>query len=317
MNVLILVPFNEEQVEAVRQAAGPDAHVDVFPQGLQGEQLANALAKADVVIGEPDADVLSGVEGIKLVQMTWAGADRYTRRPELFPKGTALCNAVGAFGHIISQHVVGQILSITMNLAGYRDLQREGVWGDLGGNMTLQDANVLIFGAGSIGGDCAHRLQGFECASITGVCRNTQQPREYFDRLVTLEQAEALLPSSDIVICALPSTDQTSGYLDERRLSLMKPGSVLVNVGRGDFIDCVALAQVLERGHLRGAALDVTCPEPLPQDHPLWDQPRCLITPHVSGGSFRHPGTAARICAIACQNLERLQNGDELINRAL
>lgn len=317
MNVLVLAPFNGQQIDDIRVAAGEGAVVSQHVQGLQGEQLAAALAQADVVIGEPDAEVLAKAEGIKLVQMTWAGADRYTKNAEIFPKGTALCNAVGGFGHIISQHVVGQILSITMNLAGYRDLQKRGVWGDLGGNMSLEGAKVLIFGAGSIGGDCAKRLSGFDCASITGVCRNTATPRDYFDALVTLDEAEGLLSSSDIVICALPSTAETARFLDERRLRLMKTGGVLVNVGRGDFIDNDALAVVLNDGHLRGAALDVTAPEPLPEGHALWATDSCLITPHVSGGSFRHAGTAARICAIACDNLRRLNAGEELVNRVL
>lgn len=317
MNVLVLVPFNDQQIEDIRVAAGEGATVTQYAQGLQGEELATALATADVVIGEPDPQVLAGVDGIKMLQMTWAGADRYTKNAEIFPEGTVLCNAVGGFGHIISQHVVGQILNITMNLAGYRDLQKQGVWGDLGGNMSLEGAKVLIFGAGSIGGDCAKRLAGFDCASITGVCRNTETPREHFDALVTLEDAEALLPESDVVICALPSTAETARYLDDRRLRMMKTGSVLVNVGRGDFIDNDALAVVLGEGHLRGAALDVTAPEPLPEGHPLWATDRCLITPHVSGGSFRHAGTAARICAIACDNLRRLNAGEDLVNRVL
>lgn len=317
VNVVVLVPFNDKQMEQIRKAAGQEAFVTQYADGLEGEELSRALADAEVVIGEPDAKILSESEGIKLLQMTWAGTDKYTRSQYPFPKGAALCNAVGGFGHIISQHVVGEILAITMNLAGYRDLQLKGEWGDLGGNMSLDGAKVLVFGAGNIGSECARRLAGFDCESITGVCRNAGEKREWFDRLVTLDQAEMLLSESDVVICALPSTTETSGYFSEERLMLMKPGAVLINVGRGDFIDNDALARVLADGHLRGAALDVTCPEPLPSDHPLWSEPRCLITPHCSGGSFRHPGTAQRICDIACENLRRLNANEALINQVM
>ena len=95
----------------------------------------------------------------------------------------------------------------------------------------------------------------------------------------------------------------------------MRPGAVLVNVGRGNFVDCDALADVLAAGAIRGAALDVTSPEPLPADHPLWAEPRCVITPHVSGGSFgRHRQTEDNICAICCDNLRALRTGAALRN---
>lgn len=96
----------------------------------------------------------------------------------------------------------------------------------------------------------------------------------------------------------------------------MKPDAVLVNVGRGNFVDCDALAEVLAAGHLRGAALDVTSPEPLPAGHPLWQEPRCVITPHVAGGSLgRNPQTEDNLCAICCRNLQALVSGGQFINR--
>ncbi|MDD6602350.1 NAD(P)-dependent oxidoreductase, partial [Parafannyhessea umbonata] len=155
---------------------------------------------------------------------------------------------------------------------------------------------------------------GFDC-TVTGVCRETSRPRPGFDRLVTLDAAAAELPGADVVVGALPNNDATAGWLDARRLRTMRPGAVLVNVGRGNFVDCDALAGVLAAGGIRGAALDVTSPEPLPADHPLWAEPRCVITPHVSGGSFgRHRQTEDNICAICCDNLRALRTGAALRN---
>lgn len=317
MRILVLGPFNDEHVKMIREAGGADAQIAFFPQGLKGQELLDELLKADVIVGDPDPAVLSQTSNVKLMQSTWAGADAYTHGPFPFPANTKLCNAVGSYGHIISQHAIGELLAITMNLAGYRDLQAKHEWGDLGGNMSLEGTNVLIFGAGNIGGACAKRLMGFDVARIVGVCRNTAEPREHFDRLVTLAEAEVELPEADAVICALPNSAESAGYLDARRLGMLKPGCALVNVGRGNFIDCDALADILEAGAIRGAALDVTDPEPLPADHRLWDEPRCLITPHISGGSFRHPTTTMNICKTACYNIRALREGAPLKNQVL
>ena len=130
---------------------------------------------------------------------------------------------------------------------------------------------------------------------------------------VTLGEAEELLGEADVVVGCLPNTPETAGYFNERRLRAIKPGGLLVNVGRGNFVDCDALARVLAEGHLRGAALDVTCPEPLPKGHPLWSEPRCAITPHQAGGSFgKCPQTEERICSICCENLRHWFAGEPL-----
>ena len=117
-----------------------------------------------------------------------------------------------------------------------------------------------------------------------------------------------------MVALALPSTPDTDGLLDERRLGLMKPDAILLNAGRGTAVDCAALARCMAAGHLWGAGLDVTCPEPLPEGHPLWLQPRALITPHVAGGGHL-AATVERIVDIALDNLDRYCAGRPLRNR--
>lgn len=305
----------------IREAAGPDSTVEQLvvknPKPFD-TSLRDAIMQADVVIGEPPLKLLHS-EGIpvKWVQMTWAGTDMYTDTVSGFPEGMVLTNVAGAaYGHIMSQYVVGQILAITQNLGMYARQQLTTSWTDLGENMTLEGANVLIYGAGDIGQCVAKRLSGFDCARITGVCRDTEKPRPHFDELVSLQRAEFLLPQADVVVGCIPNAPQTKRYFNDRRLRLIKQGGVLVNVGRGNFVDGEALNNVLSEGLLRGAALDVTDPEPLPHNHPLWRNPRCLITPHVSGGAFAHSeGTEERICEICCDNLRRYRAGEELAHR--
>ena len=323
MNVLVTVPFKEHHMARIREAAGPGAEVQqlLFDRKSPDQRkLRDALQTAEVVIGEPPLRMLLAEDlPVKWVQMTWAGTDMYTAARVPFPENIALtCVAGGAYGHIISQYVVGQVLAFSQNLIDYTRQQSSEMWKDLGPNMSLEGANVLIFGAGDIGTHVAKRLQGFDVARIIGVCRDTSEPRPYFDELVTLTTAEMHLPGADVVVCCMPQTDSTVRYFNERRLSRMKKGAILVNVGRGNFIDCDALYRVLGTGLLRGAALDVTDPEPLPLHHPLWRHPQCAITPHISGGAFGHSdGTEERICQMCCENLEHYRKGEPLAHRVL
>ena len=340
MNVLVLVPFCEEHMERIREAAGPGAQVthytdkwegrtkptgaSVLPVALRkngpaplADPLREALSQADVVIGEPHPRLISADMPLKWVQMTWAGSDLYTKGRGWLPEGVMLTNVAGAaYGHIVSQYVVGQILALAQNLAIYALQMQTRSWNDFGEVFSLEGANVLVYGAGDIGSYVARRLQGFDVGRIVGVCQNVDEPREGFDKLVKLNRAEFELPEADVVVGCLPSSPATAGYFNERRLHLLKEGSMLVNVGRGDFIDLDELNAVLNEGRLRGAALDVTDPEPLPIKHELWRNWRCIITPHVSGGNFgKCAGTEERICEVVCENLRRYVAGEELLHR--
>lgn len=316
--LLVIVPFKDHYMEQIRAAAGDGWQVRHFPAGLSGAEAAKALATATVCVGEPEVEGIAASSTLQWVAMTWAGTDKYTRSGKPFPAGVQLTNAVGGYGHTISQYALGQALSITQNLGRYAKQQAlTGQWTDLGPIETLEGGTVLIFGAGDIGGHCAKRFAGFD-VRIIGVCQNTDAPRPYFDQLCTLDEAEAFIPQADVIIGSIPNNDSTAGYFDARRLALCKPSAALVNVGRGNFIDCLALNDALNAGQLRGAALDVTDPEPLPADHPLWKQDRCMITPHCSGSAFgRTPATEQRICDLVCDNIRRFNAGQPLNNRVL
>ncbi len=318
LRVLVTVPFKPHHLERLRAAAGPGAVVTQVDVPAGSPEMRAALAQADCVIGEPAPALLAEGTPVRWVQMTWAGTDLYTRGAIPFPEGVRLTNVAGkAFGHIISQFVVGQVLTIAQNFPAYVRQQERHEWACAGPVFSLEGAQVLILGTGDLGGHTAQRLSGFGCHCV-GVCRNTARELPFFERLVTLDEAEELLPGSDVVVNTLPNTDETVHWLDERRLRLMKAGAILANVGRGNFVDCMALARVLAEGQLRGAALDVTEPEPLPAEHPLWDEPRCFITPHQAGGSFgKCDGTEERICEVCCENLRRFVAGEELTHLVL
>lgn len=318
--ILILDRFSTAHVAKIAACAGNDFCVEQLDP-LSEEKVVAAVKEAEIIVGQPALSLLQNPEvncpRLKYIQMLWAGTDIYTRSSLPFPKNVMLSNATGVYGLAISQFVVCQILSLMLHFKEYHNQQNKKIWERRGPIKSLDGATVLIFGAGDIGSTTARRLSGFGTHTI-GVCRNTQKQRPWFNELCTLEQAEKFLPKADVVICCIPNTAETEHYFDENRLKLMKQDAILVNVGRGNFVDCMALNEHLCNGHLWGAALDVTTPEPLPPDHPLWENQRCIITPHTSGVAFGHlQKTEDLLCELVCENIQHYRKHEELKNRVI
>jgi len=318
--IVVLDPYSKENMAMMQKAAGTDFEM-VQLSGSSEEEIKAALKEAEVVVGAPPMQWILSKEdcpNLRFLQMSWAGTDMYTQSTIPFPKERImLANGSGGYGMIMSQFVVGMALSVMLNFGAYHTQQQQEIWQRRGPVQSLDHKKVLIFGAGDIGSAVAKRLQGFDCTCI-GVCRDVSKSRGYFDVLCTLENAEQYLPEVDVVVGCIPNVAETKGYLNADRIYKMKKGSVLVNVGRGNFIDCMALDKALTEEHLWGAALDVTDPEPLPVGHPLWKNPRCMITPHCSGASFGSlMDTENLLREIVCENLGRYGRGEEIRNRVL
>jgi len=197
----------------------------------------------------------------------------------------------------------------------YRDCQNKCLWEWQGPEMSPTGKHVLIMGAGDIGTHAAELFKKFDCR-VSGVRRVARPFPEYFDAMITLDETEAVLPEADIIICCMPDTPLTRGYFGRERLKLLKPGAIFVNVGRGSIVDSGALADVLASGGIFGAVLDVSLPEPLPTEHPLWKCPNALITPHVSGRTFQGlPEKEEYFFRICRENLVLYLEGKPLKNR--
>lgn len=305
--VIVLLPL-EESYRTKLEDSAPDWE---FVYRRAAELTDSEIRQAAVFVGNPPAPRLSIAENLKLVQLNSAGTDGYTASGVL-PPGAALTNATGAYGLGISEHMMGVLLAMSKNLLGYHDRQQAGEWQDLGPVRAVYDSTVLSVGLGDIGGRFAKLCKAFG-AHVIGVRRTGTDKPDYVDRLVLIDELDSVLPEADTVALSLPGTKATYHLFDEGRIAKMKPGALLINVGRGTAIDPDALYDALESGHLGGAAIDVTEPEPLPAGHKLWKAKNLLITPHVSGG-FHMPQTLGLIVDIAAQNIRNLREGKSLRN---
>ena len=178
---------------------------------------------------------------------------------------------------------------------------------------TLVGATVLVAGAGHVGSAFAQLCKALGAGRTIGLKRTVNIPVPGFDELFPLSELDRLLPQADVVALTLPHTPETDGMMDRARLSSMKEDAVLLSAGRGSVLDQDALVELMNGGHLWGAALDVTTPEPLPEDSPLWDVPNLLLTAHVAGG-LRLPVTRENCVRLALENLRRYLAGEPLKN---
>ena len=275
----------------------------------------NNLETATVIVGEPTEDELSKCKNLKLLQLTWAGADKFLKMKN-FPKNATLATASGAFGEVISEYVIGGILALYRDFPTYFENQRNHVWQKNETVETINGKTVLVFGTGDIGKTTAKKLKALGAKEIFGVRRNSKEDFvENFDEIFDVVELDSLLPKADIVVCCLPETKATIGMLNKEMLSLMKENSVLINVGRGSLIVTNDLIEILESGKIKGAVLDVFEKEPLPENSKLWDMKNVIITPHIAGPSFAgDEATKDKIWKICFENIECYLCGGTLKN---
>ncbi|NJC68125.1 2-hydroxyacid dehydrogenase [Planosporangium thailandense] len=245
------------------------------------------------------AELFAGMPRLRVVQLLSAGADAWVDR---IPAGVTLCDAQGVHDSSTSEWVVGAMLSYLREFPRFVRAQERREWA-YGVTDELAGKRVLIVGAGSIGRAIARRLEPFE-VSLTLVARTAR------DGVHGVDELPRLLPYADVVVLVVPLTRETTGLVDAAFLAAMPDGSLLVNAARGPVVDTAALTAELATGRI-AAAVDVTDPEPLPADHPLWDMPNLLLTPHV-GGSVQ--GFRPRTYRLAGDQIRRFAAGQPLKN---
>lgn len=308
MYILVTPPVNDRQKEKLLAAA--KGHEVVFH--LKDDVTAEDLRKADIILGNlNDPKQLSKCEHLKWIQLNNAGTEGYCG-PGVLPEGALLANATGAYGLAISEHMIGCLFELRKKLHLYYKNQLSHSWKSEGFVGVVEGSAVLVIGLGDIGTTFARKMKALGCRTI-GVKRRVGEKPEWVDELYGMDELENLLPQADVVAMSLPGNPSTYHTLSRERIALLSPNAVVLNVGRGTAIDTDALSDALYAGKIAGAALDVTDPEPLPADHPIWDAPNAIITPHISGG-FALPETLEQIVGLFAKNLRHELNGEPLEN---
>lgn len=270
---------------------------------LGREPTAEQLDARAIVVGfgRPDetAELMAALPRLELVQTLNAGFDQWLPR---LPEGVALSNARGAHGRSTAEWVVAVLLAHVRQLVAFAATQAEGRW-DRRLVGTLDGARVTVLGAGDIAGHVRAMLQPFN-ATVTLVGRSAR------DGVIDTDEFTTIQGQQDVVVLALPVSEETTGMVDAAFLAAMKDGAVLVNAGRGVLVDTAALIEATADGRIH-ALLDVTDPEPLPAAHPMWSAPGITITPHVGGATT---GLWDRAWAVAIAQLDAYSRGERPAN---
>ncbi len=291
----------DEQLLAGLKEGGLDCEVVIWdgrsepPAGLEATRvlIAGYAEKTFAASG------LVRLPHLELIQLISAGYDEWLAA---LPPRVVLANGRGVHGASTAELAVAGVLALVRGLPFYLFEQAAHRWspqhrGEISGR------NVLMIGSGDIGSRIAQALEVFG-ARVTLVGRT---PRA---GIAGIESLPELLPHGEIVVLALPHTPQTDQLVDDKFLSALPDGAIVANVARGRVVDTEALVSHLRAGRI-SAFLDVTDPEPLPQEHPLWAMPNVIITPHVGGGTERW---RERAVALIADQLGRLIDGRPLIN---
>lgn len=276
-------------------------YIPGMPEGQLARVVAGAAEKgfravvpesrADAEREAADAEVLfsyyhklcRNARKLKWIATPYAGNEVFLEPGILPDPEVVLTNSSGAYGVTIAEHVVMVTLEMMRRKAEYNEIVRRKEWKRDLHIDSIRGSRITLLGTGDIGRECAKRLRAFGPACLTGVNRRGGNPENLFDRTVTADRLDEVLPETDLLILSLPATAETRNILDARRLALLPETARLVNVGRGSALDQKALERMLREGKLAGAALDVFEEEPIPAEDTIWDCPGLVITPHTAG----------------------------------
>jgi phosphoglycerate dehydrogenase-like enzyme len=273
-----------------------------------------AAGDADASIGFCEAPVLAAGPDIRWVQLYSAGAIPCASLPVIRERGITITNMQRISGPEIAEHVMAMLLALTRGLHVYLPLQLQGKWQpgavpmprmrELGGR------TLLVVGLGGIGTEVAKRAHGLGMR-VTATRASAAPRPDYVDQVGTPGDLAKLAAEADVVVNCTPLLPSTERLFDARFFATMKPDGIFINVGRGRSVVQADLVAALRDGRLAGAGLDVTDPEPLPADDPLWSAPNIIITPHISATSDR---VFDRVFLLARENLRRYVAGEPLLS---
>jgi len=307
MRIVLCYPVEPKHIRRI-QAVMPDAEVVDAGQ----KRIAEALFTADIFCGHAkvpvDWDGVVRQGRLRWIQSSAAGMD-HCLVPSVVASDIAVTSASGLLADQVAEHTIALLTAWCRNLPAFLHAQQVKDFTRLP-TRDLHRSTVGIAGFGGVGRRLARLLSVFRTRILATDMFPLDKP-DYVESLWPAERLDELLAQCDIVVLALPLNDMTRGIIDAKALARMKPGSLLANMARGPLVVTGDLIEALRRGTPAGAVMDVTDPEPLPPDNPLWDMPNVVITPHVGGQSATRQDDVTRLF---CENLRRWKQREPLVN---
>jgi phosphoglycerate dehydrogenase-like enzyme len=301
------IPGSRERLQA---AAG-----EVKLVFATGESLAAELAGADALLGFCTPEVMNAVDqGFLWLHSLTAGVDRCSEVDIRRFDERLVTNSKRLMGPNIAEHTIAMLMSLARNFPAMHRAQAERRWDrSVTGDMRFGEVagkTLLVAGLGGIGTEVARRAHGLGMRVIATRNSSRSGP-EFVDYVGLADELEELAGRADVIVNALPLTDDTRDLFDQAFFAASKPGAIFLSIGRGGSTVTEDLIAALRSGQLYGAGLDVTDPEPLPPESPLWTLPNVIITPHLSGAGV---GSLGRMLLVAEENLRRYVAGEKLLN---
>ncbi|MGE3076960.1 MAG: D-2-hydroxyacid dehydrogenase [Dehalococcoidia bacterium] len=320
LRIALMTRFDEESITAIKQV---DRRISILDYGnvLRGtppgeaekHAILSSLADVEIMVGSNRLEVeyFDAAPNLRWFQAMNAGLERLDRQG-LLQRGFAVTNGSGLAAPAIAEWCMGAMFALAKQFPAYLRNQEARRWEYVRGGIAIEGKTCGVVGLGAIGREVAKRARAMGM-SVVASRRTVDGPDPDCDAVFPYSSLHALLAESDFVVLCVPLTRETHHLIDAAALRAMKPTASILNIARGDVIDQAALVAALNDGTIASAALDVTTPEPLPPDDPLWSMPNVFITPHASSASDRRAGTAS---ALFLDNLQRYLSGQPLRNLA-
>jgi D-2-hydroxyacid dehydrogenase (NADP+) len=312
MSAILLAFDNDvlstEQLSRI-EAAAPDM---TLIQSTDEREIRQRLDEIEIAVGHFPHNLIREASRLRWFQQWSAGADWLLEQPEVQEMDFILTNASGVHAIPISEHIFAFLLAFARDLRHSWQAQREHQWEPLSSRDTFEVAGktLLLIGVGEIGERAAHIASALGM-HVIGVRHNPSKAEAGIDEMRGQDELLEVLPRADVVVSAVPLTEETRDMLGAAEFAAMKKGAYLINIGRGGTIDQEALVEALRSKQIAGAGMDVFEEEPLDKTSPIWEMENVLITPHSSGVT---PQYNERAFAIFVDNLERYMKGQELQN---
>lgn len=306
---VLVARLDGEEVEALRSSMPDTEFVVVASEAGAIEQAADA----DAILGLCSERLLAAAPRLVWVQIFSSGAERCVRVPAVASGDVILTNMQKMSAPVIGEHAIAMTLALARGLPTYAKGMQDGNWMRrpevTSAMFPVSGKTMLVVGLGGIGAEVAKRGAALGMR-VLGTRNSSREGPSIVEYVGLSNELPELIGQADVIINALPLTDATRDLFDAELFGAAKKGALFINVGRGGTVDTDALTAALSSGRIGGAGLDVTAPEPLPSQHPLWQMANVIITPHVAargGGRERH-------IVLRRENLRRYAAGEPLLN---